>query len=78
MKLIIVLGSNVQVSEKELGSFTSVALVSAPNTTPSLKTIPAIVVPVFLALGTFKPPFFIKNSFLWRTIMINHLWALMR
>ena len=44
----------------------SVALVSAPRTTPSLNIIPAIVVPVFLALGNRAPEdvFVIKNSFL--------------
>ena len=42
---------------------TSVALVSAPKITPSLNTIPAMVVPVFTGLGNFIPARF-RSSFL--------------
>ena len=38
-------------------------LVSAPNTTPPLKTAPQIVVPVFVVFGVANP-FFAKNEFL--------------
>lgn len=40
-----------------------VARVSAPSTTPSLKIIPTIVVPVFVSFG-FLNPFCNKNSLL--------------
>ena len=40
-----------------------VDLVSAPNTTPPLKTAPQIVVPVFVVFGVANP-FFAKNEFL--------------
>lgn len=41
----------------------SVARVSAPRTTPSLKMIPTIVVPVLIAFGGANP-FFSKAAFL--------------
>lgn len=41
----------------------SVALVSAPRTTPSLKMMPTIVVPVFIDFGSLKP-FLINISLL--------------
>lgn len=47
----------------------SVARVSAPRTTPSLKIIPTIVVPVLIAFGSLKP-FFISISLL--NIEIKH------
>lgn len=41
----------------------SVALVSAPKTTPSLKMTPTMVVPVLVAFGKGKP-FFTSSAFL--------------
>ena len=51
-----------------------VALVSAPTTTPPLKTAPQMVVPVLVIFGNFKLVLLAKNAFL-KMMQINRFIA---